>query len=110
MRDPGEMRHRIALEAPVASRDAAGGAVTNFVPLRTVPARKLTERGVEAFAANVTLGKVEIGFAIRWWPGWPLDARHRFIFQGRIFNIVSAIESEHQVEIVVLGVAGSNSG
>lgn len=104
------MNERIELQAPVQSKGAMGGATTSFTPLRTVWARRLSERGVEVFAARITLAKVEIGFAIRYWPGHPLDARHRFIFQGQIYNIVSAIESERHTEIIVLGVAGANRG
>ncbi len=104
------MTERIELQAPVQGKGAMGGTTLSFAPLRTVWARKLTERGVEVFAARITLAKVEIGFAIRWWAGHPLDARHRFIYQGKVFNIVSVIESERRTELVVLGVAGANDG
>lgn len=110
MQDPGRMTERITLQAPTQSKGAGGGAVTTFAPLRTVWARKLSERGVETFAARLTLAKVEIGFAIRYWTGHPLDARHRFIYQGKVYNIVSAIESERHTELVVLGVSGANLG
>ena len=111
MQDPGAMTEQITLQAPVQGKGTGGGPTTSWVDLRTnVWARKLSERAVEVFAANTTLAKAEVGFAIRWWPDSPLDARHRFLYGGRIFNIVSVVESERRTEIVVLGVAGANRG
>ncbi len=110
MRDPGSMNERITLQAPVQGKGAAGGTTLSWTPLRTVWARKLSEKGVEVFAGAALLGKVEIGFAIRYWRGHPLDQRHSFLFQGRHFNISSVVESERHTEIVLLGTAGANRG
>lgn len=110
MKDPGSMTERITLQAPVQGKGAMGGATLTWQPLRTVWARKLTEKGVEAFAGNRLVGKVEIGFAIRYWPGHPLDQRHSFTYQGRHFNISSVVESERRTELVLLGTAGANLG
>lgn len=111
MRDPGEMRERIELQRPIQTRGPGGGPATGFETLRpNVPARKLTERGLEVFAGARFIGKVEMGVAIRYWPGHGLDARHRFFHEGRIFNIVSVVESERRSELILLGTAGANDG
>lgn len=110
MQDPGRMTERIALQSPVQGKGAAGGATLTWAPLRTVWARKLSEKGVETFAGAALLGKVEIGFAIRYWPDHPLDQRHSFLYQGRHFNISSVVESERRTELVLLGTAGANRG
>lgn len=112
MRDPGAMKGRLRIERPVTVQDATGGASTTWQAVRTVAARRLTEKGVEAFAGARLLGKVELAYAIRWWPGHGIDALHRFVDlrDQRIYNIVSAVESEHHWELVLMGTAGSNRG
>ena len=127
MRDPGAMKDRLRIERPVTVQDATGGTSTTWQAVRTVAARRLTEKGVEAFAGarllgdvrldnNLVrarlLGKVELAYAIRWWPGHGVDALHRFVDlrDQRIYNIVSAVESEHHWELVLMGTAGANRG
>lgn len=112
MRDPGQMKDRLRIERPVTVQSATGGSSTTWQAVRTVAARRLTEKGVEAFAGARLLGKVELAFAIRWWPRHGVDALHRFvnIEDGRIYNITSVVESERHAELVLLGHAGTNVG
>lgn len=113
-RDPGAMKDRILLEQPVKTRDATGGQVTTWAPIAhaggTVWARRLTEKGVEAFAGAALIGKVDIGFAIRYWPAHGLTQETRFTHDGRVYNISSVVESERRQELVVLGSSGANRG
>jgi len=108
------MRDRILIEKPTTVQDATGGVVTTWAPIArgggTLWARKLTEKGLEAFAGNRLLGKVDAAFAIRYWPAHGLDALHRFTHDGRVFNIASVVESEHRTELVLLGTSGANRG
>lgn len=112
MRDPGLMKDRIRIERPVTAQDATGGTATTWQTVRTVAARRLTEKGLEAFAGARLLAKVELAFAIRWWPQHGVDALHRFVNveDGRIYNIASVVESERHTELVLLGHAGTNVG
>jgi SPP1 family predicted phage head-tail adaptor len=114
MRDPGQMRERILIEAPTNVRDGTGGQTTTWAPIAhgggTLWARKLTEKGLEAFAGAALLGKAEVAFAIRYWPTHGLTQMHRFTFAGRIYNIASVVESEHRTELVLLGMSGANRG
>lgn len=114
IRDPGQMKDRIRIEEPTTTRDAAGGQSTTWAPIAhaggTVWARRLTEKAVEAFAGSALVGKVEIGFAIRYWPDHGLGQTHRFVHDGRTFNITSVVESERRVELVLLGQSGANRG
>jgi SPP1 family predicted phage head-tail adaptor len=113
-KDPGPMKDRILIERPVNTRDATGGQVTTWAPIThaagNVWARRLTEKGVESFGGAALLGKVDIGFAIRYWPGHGLDQMHRFTHAGRVFNVSSVVESERRQELVLLGTAGANRG
>jgi head-tail adaptor len=107
------MKDRLRIESPVTVQDATGGTSTTWQTVRTVPARRLTEKGLEAFAGARLLGKVDIAYAVRWWPGSDaVDQLHRFVDlrDNRIFNIVSAVESEHHWELVLMGTAGANRG
>lgn len=114
MRDPGQARERILIEAPTTTQDATGGVSTTWAPIThgggTLWARKLSEKGVETFAGAALLGKVEAGFAIRYWPAHGIDQEHRFTHAGRVYNIISVVESEHRAELVLLGISGANRG
>lgn len=110
MRDPGQMQDRLLLERPVKTPDATGGESVTWATVRTVWARRLSEKGVETFAGAALLGKVEAGFAIRYWPAHGLDQEHRFTHAGRVYNISSVVESERRTELVLLGTSGANRG
>ena len=114
MRDAGQFKDRILIERPTTVQDGTGGVSTSWAPIAhgggTLWARQLTEKGLEAFSGNRLLGKVEAAFAIRYWPGHGLDALHRFTHAGRVFNVVSVVESERRQELVLLGTAGANRG
>ena len=62
------------------------------------------------FAGAALLGKVEIGFSIRWWKDHGISQMHRFTHQGRVYNIASAVEAERHTELVLLGTSGANRG
>lgn len=114
-KDPGAMKDRIRIEAPTNTRDATGGqGATTWTPIAhaggTVWARRLTQKAVEVFAGAALLGKVEIGFAIRYWPAHGLTQLHRFVHDGRVYSISSVIETEHRAELVLLGTSGANRG
>jgi SPP1 family predicted phage head-tail adaptor len=113
-KDPGMMKDRILIERPVNTRDDTGGQVTTWAPMThaggTVWARRLTEKAVETFSGAALLGKIDLGFAIRYWPGHALDQMHRFTHEGRVFNVSSVVESERRQELILLGTAGANSG
>lgn len=112
MRDPGGLKARIRIERPITVQDATGGVVTTWQTVRTVYARRLTEKGLEAFSGSRLLGKVEVAYAIRWWPDHGIDQLNRFVDlrDQRIYNVVSAVESERRWELVLMGTAGANGG
>lgn len=114
MRDAGQFKERILIERPTTVQDATGGVSTTWAPIArgsgTLWARPLTEKGLEAFAGNRLLGKVEAAFAVRYWPAHGLDALHRFTHAGRVFNVVGVVESVRHQELVLLGTAGASRG
>lgn len=108
------MKDRIRIEAPTHTRGATGGQATTWAPIArgggTLWARRLTEKAVEAFAGAALVGKVEIGFAIRYWPAHGLGQTHRFVHDGRVYSISSVVESERRQELILLGTSGVNRG
>lgn len=109
----GQYDQRIALQRRdplLDTRDASGGLVPGFVDVRAVWARKLTERGVEAFAGQALLGVVEVGFSIRNAPDLQLDQRSRFDWGGRWYNILSVTVAEGRAELILLANTGRGNG
>jgi SPP1 family predicted phage head-tail adaptor len=87
MTDPGELRERLVLEAPVETPDGAGGAVRGFATLATVWA-SLTPSGARGdFVADDAGATVTHRIVIR--VRTDLTTRHRVRKDARIFRIVS---------------------
>jgi SPP1 family predicted phage head-tail adaptor len=87
MIDPGELRHRIVLEAPVEMPDGAGGVTRSYTAAATLWAKitPVAARGeveADALAASVTHHII-----IRSGPG--LTTRHRLRESARVFRIVA---------------------
>ena len=114
MRDQGQARERITIEAPTTTQDATGGAVTTWAPIAhgggTLWARKLSEKGLERFAGARHLATAEVAFAVRYWPAHGLSALNRFQWAGKVWNVISVVETEHRAELVLVGTSGSNRG
>lgn len=110
MRDRGQMQDQILIEEPTITRDDTGGQVKGWRKVKTVWARRLTTKAVETFAGQAMLGKVEIGFSILYWPNHGITQRHRFTFDGAVFNISSVVEAERRTELILLGTSGANDG
>lgn len=113
--EPGTLTERLLIEAPSVAVSTSGSRTTTWAPIArgasgVVSGRKLTERGVEVFAGHALLGKVEIGFAIRWWASHGLTPQHRFTWRGTVYSIVAVIESQPKVELILLATAGLNRG
>lgn len=110
MRDAGQMQDRILIEEPTVTQDDTGGQVKGWRTVRTVWARRLTTKAVETFAGQALLGKVEIGFSIRYWPSHGITQRHRFTFDDAVYSISSVVEAERRTELILLGTSGANRG
>lgn len=91
MKNPGRMKTRLVVEAPVESDDGQGGVLRSHGPVATVWAAVMPDRvqhGVDADAdgAVVTLRIVLRG-------GLGLTLRHRLVDGGRIYRITALSDS-----------------
>jgi SPP1 family predicted phage head-tail adaptor len=87
MTDPGTLRHRLVLEAPVETADGAGGVARSFATVTTLWAAlvPVTARG-DVVAADLG-ASVTHRIVIR--SGLDLTTRHRLREGARIFRIVA---------------------
>ena len=87
MTGPGELRHRLVLEAPVETPDGAGGVTRSYATLATVwakvtPASARGDVDADDLAATVTHRIVIRSRA-------DITTRHRFRLGARIYRIVT---------------------
>lgn len=80
-------RHRIAIDAPVNTRDNnTGGFTTGWQELfASLPAEVLLGPGREFDAANTRQAETSARINLHWFPGLRADMRIRW--DGRVFNI-----------------------
>jgi SPP1 family predicted phage head-tail adaptor len=87
MTNPGLLRHRLVLEAPVESADGAGGVIRSFDPVATLWAEVtpiLAARAIEAERPGARIThRIGIRFAD------DITTQHRFRDGARVFRIVS---------------------
>ena len=112
---PGTLTERLLIEAATTTVSATGARTITWAPIArgasgVVWGRKLSERGVELFAGDALLGKVETGFAIRWWSGHGLTPQHRLTWRGTVYSIAAVVESQRKQELVLLATTGVNRG
>jgi len=87
MSDPGRLRHRLVLEAPVEADDGAGGVVRSYDAVATVWAAIEPLALAEQVAAEALGARLTHRIVIR--TGIAVTTRHRFTLGSRIFRIVA---------------------
>lgn len=87
----GEMRHRLALQAPLASADGGGGVTRTWALVAEVWGALRPGTGSESFEADGTRGHVTHEIWIRHRTG--LVPEMRFVLGARVFEIRAAIDS-----------------
>ncbi|QUS39294.1 head-tail adaptor protein [Tardiphaga alba] len=91
MTDPGRMKTRLVIEAPVESDDGQGGVLRGYVPVATVWAAVMpdsVQHGVEADADGAV---VRLRIVLR--SGHALSLRHRLVDGDRIYRITALRDS-----------------
>lgn len=89
------LRHRIAIEEPIAAQDARTGEITvrwqvvtrGGVRLNSVPAEVLTGPGREFATAGAEQADTSARITVRWFRG--LTQQMRIVWDGDTYNIVS---------------------
>lgn len=87
MSNPGLLRHRLVLEAPVESADGAGGLVRSYSAAATLWAEVTPVSAARALEAERLGARITHRIAIRF--SVDITTRHRFRDGERIFQIVS---------------------
>ncbi|MPZ55024.1 MAG: phage head closure protein [Rhizobiales bacterium] len=87
MSDPGRLRHRLVLEAPVEADDGAGGVVRSYENIATVWAAIAPVTLSEQVAAEALGARLTHRIVIR--TGFDVTTRHRFKLGNRMFRIVA---------------------
>jgi SPP1 family predicted phage head-tail adaptor len=89
----GQLRHRIAIEAPQIVRNAYGEEVPTWVPVFTAWALREDLSGKEWHAAGVAAAAETVSrYTLRFQPG--ITTKHRIREGARIFNITAVLDSD----------------
>lgn len=100
MRDPGTLRTRLALEAPVESADGAGGVVRNYATVATLWA-ELTPLSARERVAAAAAG-ADVTHRIRLRARADIGLRHRLRRGDRIFRIVALRDEDAAVRFLLI--------
>ena len=110
----GELRHRIAIQRKVVTRDQFGSELTNWVDVfpQMVWARVQPLQGRELFAAQQVFPEANTQITVRGMVGKDVDVTMRVFFRNRQFDIVDVSDiDERRREAVITAVerpAGRN--
>lgn len=88
----GARRVRLALETPVETLDALGGAAITYQPIVTLWARIEARSGRERLSGERLEGTADTRITIRWRGG--VDARMRFSLGERAFFIHATFDPD----------------
>jgi SPP1 family predicted phage head-tail adaptor len=86
--NPGELRHRITIEAPTDTQNEYGEPVQGWQPIATVWAAKQDLAGREFVAAQQTQAEVTTRFRLRYRDGITAKMRIRTA-DGTLYNVAS---------------------
>lgn len=97
---PGPMRHRVTLQRRATGTDAAGGVLNSWEDVATRWASMDRAAGSEVWSSAQRSGRVPAVFRLRYL-GNVVPAM-RLLFDGRIYNILSAVDLEgRKAELVI---------
>jgi head-tail adaptor len=91
MKNPGRMKTRLVIEAPVESDDGQGGVVRGHVPVAAVWAAVMPDRVQHGFEADGDGAAVRLRIVLRSEHG--LTLRHRLVDGNRIYRITALTDS-----------------
>jgi head-tail adaptor len=94
MIDPGRLKTRLVIEAPIEADDGQGGVTRNYSAVATVWAAVLPARMTHAVEADADGALVHLRIILR--GGFALTLRHRFIDGAKIYRIIALREIDEQ--------------
>lgn len=96
----GPMRHRVTLEVRSTVQDTAGQQVQVWNVFARPRAALDRTLGKEIFASAQRAGRVPVVFRLRWLEG--VTTAMRLIFDGKVHDIVSAVDQAGLKEEMVI--------
>jgi SPP1 family predicted phage head-tail adaptor len=96
----GQLRHRVTLEAPVATADGGGGADLAWAPVATVWARLRAQRATAGRENQATVQVVSHEVTLRW--RGDVTPRMRLVYEGRVLEIRSVRDPDETKRWLVL--------
>lgn len=81
----GKLRHRVVLQEPAVTRDAAGGTESAWVDVNTVWAEVVPFTGREKLAAGAEQSELDTRIRMRYRPD--VDSGWRVLWRGRLFEV-----------------------
>ncbi len=94
MSDPGQLRRRLVLEAPVETPDGAGGVTRSFAAVATLWAQVRPLSALAEIEAARLGARITHRIRIRYSPD--ITVRHRLRDGERIYRIVALRESDER--------------
>lgn len=91
MTNPGRMKTRLVIEAPVESDDWQGGVVRSHAPVGTVWAAVMPDSVQHGFEADSDGAVVKLRIVLR--SGLALTLRHRLVDGDRTYRITGLSDS-----------------
>ena len=96
----GKLRHRVILQEYISSKDSFGAEVETWSDIATVWASIEPLSGREYFAAQQINAEVSAKITIRYRAS--VKPTMRVLFEGRIFEILSVINTEEKKRELIL--------
>lgn len=90
----GRLRHRIAIQRPVETKDSYGGVTVTWATFASVSAAYYPLRGTELVAAQAINARVSGDWVIRYLQG--ITPKMRILFGARIFLINGITDKEER--------------
>ncbi|MGM4921689.1 head-tail adaptor protein [Tardiphaga sp. 804_B3_N1_9] len=99
MIDPGRLKTRLVIEAPIEADDGQGGVARSYSAVTTIWAAVLPARMTHAVEADADGALVHLRIILR--SGFALTLRHRFVDGAKIYRITALreIDDRRFVEI-----------
>lgn len=105
----GKLRHRITIQEYTETRDSFGAEIKNWTDKAFVYASVTPVSGREYYAASQVHSEVTAKVLIRYLPG--IESTMRVLFDGRVFEILSVINTEEKnTELVLMCKETSGNG
>lgn len=98
--DPGWLRHRVVIEAPVAAADGAGGGTLSWAAVATVWALIEPVAGTERIVAGSHAGVVTHVVTIR--HRSDIAGGMRVLFRGRAHRVLAAYDPDERRRYLAL--------